>query len=164
MLAGVFPAFFLGCFCCRTRCGIRDRGLRRLAGHPWAGGWVTLRAADAGDWDLGLEIIPGDTVGFCCSLMGMGCVCEGAHGHPQLPGCLSLSPNQFLSLSLCCSLFPFLAKYLCLAQGKSSGFRRPVSHRQECLGMQGFPLGKQMFLQQLKFCKKLPPARRGRSR
>lgn len=59
------------------------------------------------------------------------------------------------------ALFPFLAKYLRPAQGKSSGFWRPVSGRQECLGTQGFPLGKQMFLQQLKFCKELPPGLRG---
>lgn len=52
-------------------------------------------------------------------------------------------------------LFPFLAKYLCPVLGKSSGFRQPVSHRQECLGTRGFPLGKQMFLQQLKLYKSL---------
>lgn len=59
-------------------------------------------------------------------------------------------------------LFPFLAKYLCPAQGKSSGFWRPVSHRQECLGTQGFPLGKQMFLQQPKLCKGLEGQERGK--
>jgi len=105
-------------------------------------------------------------VGFRRSLLvpRTGCVCEQTRGHPQLLGCPYLSRNGFLSLSSCCRLFPFLAKYLRPAQGKSSGFRRPVSHRQECLGTRGFPLGKQMFLQQLKFCKELPPARRGRSR
>lgn len=46
-------------------------------------------------------------------------------------------------------LFPFLAKYFRPAQGKSSGFRRRVSYGQECLGTPGFPLGNQMFLQEL---------------
>lgn len=118
MLAGVFPGFFLGCFSCCTRCGTGDRGLRRPAGHPWAGGWVTLRAADAGDWDLGLEIILGDTVDFHCSLMGIGCVCEGALMHPQLPGCLSLSPNRFLSLSRRRRLIPFPGKIFVSCAGE----------------------------------------------
>nr|XP_009672517.1 PREDICTED: leucine rich adaptor protein 1 [Struthio camelus australis] len=41
-------------------------------------------------------------------------------------------------------------------RGKSSGFQQRVSYKQECLGRLAFPLGKQMFLQQLKFCEELP--------
>lgn len=81
--------------------------------------------------------------------------------HSSLAAC-PCPPIGFFPSPITAALFPFLAKYLCLVQGKSSGFWRPVSHRQECLGTRGFPLGKQMFLQQLKFCKELPPARRGR--
>uniref|UniRef100_A0A8C4JSZ2 Leucine rich adaptor protein 1 n=1 Tax=Dromaius novaehollandiae TaxID=8790 RepID=A0A8C4JSZ2_DRONO len=53
-------------------------------------------------------------------------------------------------------LLPFLATYFHPVQGKSSGFQQRVSYKQECLGRLAFPLGKQMFLQQLKFCEELP--------
>ena len=78
----------------------RRQASRETGGSP-VGGRVTLRVPDAGDWALCLEMIPGDRVDFHCSLLllGMRCVCERARGHPQLPGCLYLSCNGFLSLS-----------------------------------------------------------------
>lgn len=89
--------------------------------------------AGAGD-----RVFVNESVGICSSQAA--CTCPAMGFSPSPPTA---------------ALFPFLAKYLHPAQGKSSGFRRPVSHRQECLGTRGFPLGKQMFLQQLKFCKEL---------
>lgn len=70
--------------------------------------------------------------------------------------CFFLSPPTAL-------LFPFLVKYFPPVQGKSSGFRRRASYRQECLGTLSFPLGKQMFVQQLRFCRELLLASQGRN-
>lgn len=103
-------------------------------------------------------MIPGERMDFCPSLLmlGTGCVCEGVRGHLQPALCLYMPCSGFSPFPPIVAFFPFLAKYLCPVQGKSSGFWRPVSYRQECLGTRGFPLGKQMFLQQLRFAKSFP--------
>lgn len=97
----------------------RRRGSQETGRSP-VGGRVTPRILDAGDLVLGLAMIPGDRVDFHCSLLvpGMGCVCEGAHGHPQIPGCLYLSHSGFLSLSPRCRLIPFPGKIFASCAGE----------------------------------------------
>lgn len=101
-----------------------------LRNDPWGTAWISAAAC----WCWGQGMFVNKSVGIRSSQAT--CTCPAMGFFPPAT-----------------ALFPFLAKYLRLAQGKSSGFRQPVSHRQECLGTRGFPLGKQMFLQQLKFCK-----------